>query len=64
MAEVELEPAPAPTAGEPTTLLEESKGVPALLERVSALLRHRVVRVLAVVEALPQLCEARVRKLA
>jgi hypothetical protein len=53
MLEMELEP--APTAGEPPALLLEE-----LRERVSAaawaLLRHRVVRVVAVVEARAEFC--------
>lgn len=49
---MELEPAPARARAR--VLEELREGVPALalLEGVPALLRHRVVRVLAVVEAL------------
>ena len=57
-AEVELEPAwePATTAAE--ALLEELRELRAgpAWERLPALLRHRVVRVLAVVEACAELC--------
>ena len=56
----ELEAAASPSAREAVeALLEEVRelaGETALLERVPALLRHRVVRVVAVVVPLAELC--------
>ena len=54
-AVVELEAAAAAAAGEAVEELREPAGE-AALERVPALLRHRVVRVVAVVEPLAELC--------
>lgn len=58
-AEVELEPAREPAAAAAEALLEELRELRATGpagERLPALLRHRVVRVLAVVEPCAELC--------